>query len=315
MKLPALALIGLLASAAPAAAVEALLRADITVAGTVVTLGDIFEGAGPATDVRIAAAPAPGDRVALSASGVRALARANGIDWRGQLGTKWIWVARAGTVVPRAEIIAALEAALYDAGLDGSTRVELSGRRLKLHVPIGVEPTIEVEEIDFDRRSRRFKATVIAPAGATGGVRTAVSGSAHRYLEIPVLAEAMAVGEIIAERDIEWIEVRADRVRRNIVTDASELIGLTPRRRIRVGEPIRARDVQRPIVIAKGEMVTLVMQTANMMITVIGRAAENGGQDEVIDVMNMQSHRVVQGIVESPTRVRVLPKALLAAIN
>ena len=316
MKLPTLALIGLLAAAAPAAATEALLRADITVAGTVVTLGDIFEDAGPVADVRVAAAPAPGERVALSASGVRALARANGIEWRGHLGAKWVWVARAGNVVPRAEIIAALEAALYDAGLDGSSRVELAGRRLSLHVPIGVEPSIEVEEIDFDRRSRRFRATVIAPAGVPDGVRATVSGSAHRYLEIPVLAEAMAVGEIIGERDIEWIEVRVDRVRRNIVTDASELVGLTPRRRIRVGEPIRARDVQRPIVIAKGEIVTLVMQTANMMITLTGRATENGSQDEVIDVMNTKSHRVVQGIVESPTRVRVLPKErLLAAVK
>ena len=147
-------------------------------------------------------------------------------------------------------------------------------------------------------------------------MRVAVAGSAHRYVEIPVLAHAVAIGDIIAEDDIEWIELRADRVRRNIVTDPSEIVGLSPKRRIRAGDAIRARDVQRPVVVAKGDLVTLVMQTESMMLTVSGRATEDGGQDEVIDVMNTVSHRVVQGIVESPTRIRVLPKErLLAAAN
>jgi flagella basal body P-ring formation protein FlgA len=96
------------------------------------------------------------------------------------------------------------------------------------------------------------------------GARTVLSGSAHRYVEIPVLANRVEVGAIIGEPDFEWIEQRADKVRRNVVTDSSELVGLSARRRIRVGEPIRARDVQRPIVIAKGDLVTLVMQTENI---------------------------------------------------
>ena len=314
MRLHSLVLLALLA-AAPAAA-SALLRADTTVDGDTVTLGDVFEDAGAAAEVRLAAAPPPGERVALSASGVRAIARANGIEWGGSLGTKRVWVARSGSAVSKADIVAAIEDALYESGLDGMVRVELASRRFQLHVPIDMMPSVAVEEVDYDSRTRRFKATLVAPAEGTGGARAEVSGSAHRYVEVPVLAHAVAVGDIIEEDDIDWIELRADRVRRNIVTDSAEIIGLAPRRRIRAGDAIRSRDVQRPVVVAKGELVTLIMQTESMMLTVSGRATEDGSQDEVIDVINTESRRVVQGIVEGPTRIRVVPRErLVAAAN
>ena len=148
MRLPSLVLIALLA-AAPAAA-GALLRTDITVAGDTVTLGDVFENAGTAAEVRLAAAPPPGERVALSASGVRAIARANGIEWRGSLGAKRVWVARIGSPVAKSDIVAAIEEALYDSGLDGSVRVTLGGRRFSLHVPLGIDPSVGVEEVEYD---------------------------------------------------------------------------------------------------------------------------------------------------------------------
>ncbi|MCA6313407.1 flagellar basal body P-ring formation chaperone FlgA [Phenylobacterium sp.] len=74
----ALALCLALPSAAHAAAPVAL-RTDTTDADGVVTLGDLFEGAGAASGVRVAARS--GGSVILDATAVQILARRNGLDW------------------------------------------------------------------------------------------------------------------------------------------------------------------------------------------------------------------------------------------
>ena len=55
------------------------LRSDPTDADGVVTLGDIFEGAGSASGVRVAARP--GTSVVLDATAVQLLARRSGLEW------------------------------------------------------------------------------------------------------------------------------------------------------------------------------------------------------------------------------------------
>lgn len=74
----ALSLCLALHSAAHAAAPVAL-RTDTTDADGVVTLGDLFEGAGAASGVRVAARS--GASVILDATAVQILARRNGLDW------------------------------------------------------------------------------------------------------------------------------------------------------------------------------------------------------------------------------------------
>jgi flagella basal body P-ring formation protein FlgA len=64
---------------AASAAAPVSLRTEPTDADGVVTLGDLFEGAGGASGVRVAARP--GANLVLDATAVQVLARRNGLDW------------------------------------------------------------------------------------------------------------------------------------------------------------------------------------------------------------------------------------------
>ena len=76
----ALTLIAALALAGPALAGHAVsLKADTASGDTTVTLGDLFDGAGPAA--RVAIAERSGQTVVLDAAAVQAAARRAGLDW------------------------------------------------------------------------------------------------------------------------------------------------------------------------------------------------------------------------------------------
>lgn len=94
----ALILLAALAAASPAlAATPVSLKADAVDADGVVTLGDIFDGAGPAGATPVATRT--GNSVMLSAAAVRGAAARAGLDWANAEGLRQI-VVRSGAPSP-----------------------------------------------------------------------------------------------------------------------------------------------------------------------------------------------------------------------
>ncbi len=85
-------------------AAEPRLRTNAIVEAGVVTLGDVLEHAGDATDAVVAPAPAPGQRAIIGVSRVYAVARANGLEWRPLRGVGRVIVRRASQRISRPKI-------------------------------------------------------------------------------------------------------------------------------------------------------------------------------------------------------------------
>jgi flagella basal body P-ring formation protein FlgA len=90
-------------AAAPALAGQAVtLKADTLDTDGVVTLSDLFDGAGAAGDVRVAARP--GQIAVLDAGAVQVLARRNGLDWINAEGVRRIVVHGTSTQAAKANV-------------------------------------------------------------------------------------------------------------------------------------------------------------------------------------------------------------------
>src|SRR3546814_3624083 len=105
--------------------------------------------------------------------------------------------------------------------------------------------------------------------------------------------------------DLEWSSMRADRLRRDRITDACWLIGMTPRRAVTPGEPVNMRDLQERIVVEKNSMVTIVLRSGSLMLTARGKALDDGAEGATIRVLNPRSERVVQATVVAPDTVEI----------
>jgi flagella basal body P-ring formation protein FlgA len=289
---------------APVAAEAATLRAVATVDDGLVRLSDLFDDLGTGGDIAVAYAPAPGRRLTFDAAALMEIARTYRISWRPQSRFDRVIVERAGRVIQKSEIAARLAEALKAEGVRRDVEVELFGRNAELAVPHDAPAALEVLGLSFDRQNGRFTATVAA-GGDNAAFRLAVSGRVHQTSPVPVLRRAMGPGDVIRKDDVEIIRLREDRIGRDVVTDAVKLVGMTPRQRLRAGDPVRENDTRPPVLVTRNSTVTIVLQTGYLTLTAQGRAVEDGAKGDTIRVTNLQSKKTIEATVAGPDFVTV----------
>lgn len=304
----------LAAHAAVAGTLPPQLKATTSVDGDVIRLGDLWDNLGAKGDTAIAAAPQPGKRVVLEARWLAAVAQAYGIDWRPATAFERSVLERAGQTVDLRVIETEIREALAMEGLPPDSEVELGNRNaLSIVVPANAPADVAVRDVMWDPRMNRFSAVVEVPAGSPTATRVRITGRAYATARVPVLNRLVARGSTITEADIEWVEVRETQMRTDVATSPDQLVGQEPRWQIRQGVPVRLSEVQRPVLVQRNSMVTLVLKTPFMSLTAQGKASEDGGKGDVIRVTNLQTKRTIEGVVDGPGTVSVAmggPRAL-----
>jgi flagella basal body P-ring formation protein FlgA len=298
-------------ASASAAELPPQLKPSIMLTGDAITLGDIWDNIGDKAGTPLANAPAPGKRITLETRWLMAVAQSYGIDWRPASAFERSVVERAGQTVDIRTIETELKEALTLEGAPANATLEISNRQqLHIVIPATSSPTVAVKDLTYDPRMNRFQAVVESPAGAPNSVRFKVTGNVFASARIPVLSHPMGRGEVITEADLQWVDVREEVVRRDIVTNPRMLIGQEPRYQLRSGAPIRTAELQKPVVVGKSSSVTIIMRTKFMTLTAQGRAIEDGSIGDIIRVTNVQSKQTIDAKVEGPGQVSVMPGGL-----
>ncbi len=280
------------------------LKEHVLVQSDVVRLGDLFYGLEERADTAIARAPEPGAKVELNARWLQALAQGYDLPWRPNSRLARVVVERASHVID-ADLISALVAErIADGGRRSDISVVLDNPAVRLHLPADLEPSLTLVGFAHDAGSGRFRAQVGAPADAPS-VQTFISGRAIELREVPVLRRNLDPGDTISRQDITWLRMRSDRLARNVVTAAEELVGMSPRRPVSAQQPLRADELREPVVVAKNSLVLVKLETDRMQLTAQGRALEDGTQGAAIRVMNTKSNAVINAVVVDSGTVRV----------
>ena len=289
-----------------------MLNSALKVNAKVIRLGDLFTNTGDQSSVAVAYAPEPGKRASFDARWLYRVARAYRLEWRPINDRVRAVVTRISQVIGRDEIKAALRDALVDEGIGPNADIEFSNRLMKLHVPGDSLVGVAVDDIDFDPRSRRFSAVISAPAGSPDARQFQIRGRIYKTVEVPVLVRRILAGEVIKASDLKWIKVRARRMQPNTVIAEADIVGMTPRRGLRPGYPVLLSSIHRPIIVAKGSLVTMFLQAPKMILTAQGKALENGSDGDVIRISNTQSKKVVEAEIIGHGKVAVRATAQLA---
>jgi len=285
-----------------------VLRQNVMVNDNLILLGDLFEGTGDKAAIAVAYAPEPGKRGLFDANWLYRVANAYDLKWRPLSMKQHVQVKRETVTIERDEIEDHILAALVSRGADREMTLELSNRSLRLHVASSSEAIIEVENASYDPRTHRFSAYVSTP----GSKAIRVTGRMQKMLNLPVLSRRMLKNELIRAEDIVWTKSPADRVQNDIILHVDDLIGRTPKRGLRAGALIRSSDVQRPVLVEKGSLVTMILKTPLMVLTSQGRAIDPGADGDVIRITNTQSNKVVQAVVSGSGIASITPASHMA---
>jgi flagella basal body P-ring formation protein FlgA len=160
-----------------------------------------------------------------------------------------------------------------------------------------------VERVDITRNQDRFEAWLSSGAGELHRI----TGKLTPVIDVPVLARAISPGDIICEQDVITEPIRTDQMGHAIITNRDHLIGQTARHRIlKPYIPIAATELTSPKIIRKGSEVSLILRTPHIILTQRrAQALEDGAIGDRIKVCNLESKRVVMGIVKDANHVEV----------
>ena len=78
------------------------------------------------------------------------------------------------------------------------------------------------------------------------------------------------------------------------------------RRQLRAGQALKAADLAKPDLVQRDRSVTLIYETPGLYLTVRGKAQDAGTEGDVVNVLNLQSKRSVQGVVTGRGQVSVV---------
>lgn len=124
-------------------------------------------------------------------------------------------------------------------------------------------------------------------------------------VEIPVAIRDIRRGTLVTDRDYHWVTVNEHEINGDVLYDDYDIEGLVARRTVRAGQAFRDRDLRTPIVVDRGKIVTIKLNTPYMQLSAKGKALEKGGAHETIKVVNTLSNKTILATIVDADTVRV----------
>jgi flagella basal body P-ring formation protein FlgA len=281
------------------------LKSEITVGGEAIRLDQLIEGVGEKGSVAIFRAPQPGARGTIRADRIIEAARELGIRGIETGDVVAVNVVRPGRTISRDEMQLAVSRAASERGSLGNLDVMIDDHHAARMVDIGRSDALKVASFNRDLRSGRFEARLSLPGAPDGMDGWTITGSIVEMREVAVPGGDIERGEAIQAKDLVLVKRPAAQVAADVVRPLSDLIGMVPRKTLKAGEFIRSADLAKPILVEKAALVTVTYQTRGLTLTMRGRSQGSGSHGDVVKVQNLQSKKIVEGVVTGPAQVTI----------
>ncbi|MGB5179368.1 MAG: flagellar basal body P-ring formation chaperone FlgA [Gammaproteobacteria bacterium] len=122
---------------------------------------------------------------------------------------------------------------------------------------------------------------------------------------IVVAVRPLSKGTIVQNQDVELLEKDLAVIRSGYYKDLSQVIGQQVVRTISMGTAITTPMVKPQLQIRRGQHISLVAESNGFKVRMTGEALTDGASGERIQVRNLSTRKVVEGIVHSATTVQI----------
>jgi flagella basal body P-ring formation protein FlgA len=292
------------------------LKPLVSVSGDLVTLGDLIAGAGAKADIAVFRAPDLGQTGKVSVQEILTAASVRGLVGIATNGLENVTVTRASRVVTADDVRAQLtEAITASAGLEGpeSLEVEIDPELANIQIPVEADGAVRIEDAVWLKEQGRFEANLVVRRIDGVDERRPLTGRAQETLAVVTAARTLDRGTVLTAADLQ-IEHRPKTAARNDTVDDVQLAaGMELRRGLREGQPLRPSDLSQPVLVKSGANISMVLRSGSLNLSASGQALADGKMGATIQVLNVQSKRVLQGVVTGPAEVTVQPPRTLVS--
>lgn len=134
---------------------------------------------------------------------------------------------------------------------------------------------------------------------------TAWTASAEELIKVPVLSMKANRGSVITDAQLEFVEMEADRIGDNIITEPEKIVGKQAVRTIQQGRKIYNNYVRDIPDVSKDSDVRMLFTKAGLKLTATGVSVEDGLIGQKIKVINDESGKMLFGTVIAKNTVEI----------
>ncbi|MFW5901619.1 MAG: flagellar basal body P-ring formation chaperone FlgA [Thermodesulfobacteriota bacterium] len=282
---------------------EVRFKADAEAGGDMLTVGDVAElrpadKAGGLAAEPLFPAPEPGEQRCFQSRTLKAYVMAAAADPSEKKALEFsgagvVCVRHTGRLVSADQIQSVIDKELRSAL--GGMAAERIGFRLRnrpdaLSLPPG-RVSYEVLFSDKDIVDSRQVSVIVKVDGRVLENLT-FAGQVQALAPVVVTGQKLRRGTEISRTDVRMQPRNLAELERPCVA-LEEAVGKRLKRSLAVDQVIRRSDLERPVLVERREIVTIVFEKGALRISARGKATADGRKGEVIMVENMRSHRQV----------------------
>jgi flagellar basal body P-ring formation protein FlgA len=298
---------GVAADQAAAQNAAPALRANVTVNTDIVHIGDLVENAGAAADVAIFRSPDLGTRGAVPTARVVEAIRPYQLIDIDTRGISEVVVTRASRAITAQDISTRIAKSLegrYGLGEARNITVEFDRDPRTLNVEPNVTEELQIVSLSYNKRSSRFEAVIDLPSSnALHWQTTRYGGTAVETVDAVTVDHPIEHGELLKISDL--TVARRPKGDGTVITDPRAAAGLAAKHQLNPGQALHDTDLVKPPLVQRNDVVTIFYEVPGISLTLRGQAQDAGAFGDTINVINIQSKRVMQGVVTGAGRVAV----------
>lgn len=156
---------------------------------------------------------------------------------------------------------------------------------------------------------QRFELTVDAPEGA---VRFPLDARVEISPALVVTARSLPRGTVIRAADVELQHAAPQDRRSEGFTSIDDVVGKETTRAILEGKVLPQESVRAPLLVRRGEVVTVYARNAGICVRTLGRARDNGSLGELVAVESLQDRTTYFARVSNVREVEVYARSAKA---
>ncbi len=333
----------------PVAAAELRLKRECRAAGSLVTLRDVAEVFAASADesarlgaIELFPAPSPSGERYLRLRELEDLLLLKGVDLSGHhfSGASQVVIRaerprpKTATVAPRQPALTSASLRLAEQRLEEAVSTALgvgSSQAGAVAWRVEIEPS--PEQARWLARPEAVVSATAAPMAASNAgrrmfqitvhtdeesVRFTVEAGVSMPARVAVSADSLPRGALIQEADVEFVCVEADATNQEPAEGfrrLDEVVGKEALRAIPKGKVLTADLLREPLLVRRGDVVTVCARAGGVCVRTMARAREDGSQGELVAVESLSDRTTYYTRVIRPREVEVFARSRQASEN
>jgi flagella basal body P-ring formation protein FlgA len=148
-----------------------------------------------------------------------------------------------------------------------------------------------------------------APTPASAGPAATVRSASAAMTEVLTYSRNLSSGDIIQAEDLTFSPVLVQAVPNDAPRNADDVIGMSVKRPLRLGQAVSARDLLAPLVIRRDDLVQVTYRDGGITLSLEAKAMGNAAVGELFTLQNTSSKKSIEAVATGPGRALTGPEA------